>query len=195
MFFDGPVLGPLWLVMLLLMPIAAEGVCPYCFGGGADLPARRAQTQSARPIRPWLRIALVAAVPSATAIAGGKFFKNARRVGAALSEDVYVCKPCGFAPVVPQVNCWHRLRAAGHDHCPRGHAGHPQRPDVIVGFGGFVDAAADEAAERRLMSKAKTIAEARDAGLLKVGLSSNADHSFQDRAAKLTNKISHSTGP
>ena len=75
MFFDGPVLGPLWLVMLLLMPIAAEDVCPYCFGGGADLPARRAQTQSARPIRPWLRIALVAAVPSATAIAGGKFFK------------------------------------------------------------------------------------------------------------------------
>ena len=64
-----------------------------------------------------------------------------------------------------------------------------------MGFGGFVDAAADEAAERRLMSKAKTIAEARDAGLLKVGLSSNADHSFQDRAAKLTNKISHSTGP
>ena len=47
--------------------------------------------------------------------------------------------------------------------------------DVIVGYGGFVDAAADEAAERKLMSKAKTIAEARDAGVLEVGLSSNAD--------------------
>jgi hypothetical protein len=42
--------------------------------------------------------------------------------------------------------------------------------DVIVGFGGFIDSAADEAAERKLASKAKTIAEARDAGLLEVGL-------------------------
>ena len=47
--------------------------------------------------------------------------------------------------------------------------------DVIVGFGGFIDEAADEAAERKLAAKAKTIAEARDAGLLGVGLSSNAD--------------------
>mgnify|MGYP002819187584 CR=1 FL=1 len=36
-------------------------------------------------------------------------------------------------------------------------------------------AAADEAGERKLMNKAKTIAEARDAGALEVGLSSNAD--------------------
>eukprot|EP00964_Phaeocystis_antarctica_P130253 scaffold94135_cov56-Phaeocystis_antarctica.AAC.1 len=55
--------------------------------------------------------------------------QDARRVGAALSENVYVYELGRFALVVPQVNCWHRLRAAGHDHCPRGHAGHPQRPD------------------------------------------------------------------
>jgi urease accessory protein UreF len=30
--------------------------------------------------------------------------------------------------------------------------------DAIVGFGGFIDAAADKAAERKLASKAKTIA-------------------------------------
>ena len=31
--------------------------------------------------------------------------------------------------------------------------------DVIVGFGGFIDGAADEAAELKLAAKAKTIAE------------------------------------
>ena len=74
MLFDGLLLCPLWLVMLLLMPLAVEGVCPYCFGG---LPSCSWGADSKCPADTTMaeNIALVAAVSTATAIAGGKFLK------------------------------------------------------------------------------------------------------------------------
>ena len=127
MLSDGLVL---LLVMLLLMPDAVECVCPFCFGG---VPSCSYASNQKCPADATIaeNIALVAAVSSATAIAGGKFFKMpgvlAQRylrmfTSTSLAALLRLC-------LVPQVNCWHRLRAVGHDHCPRGHAGHPQRPD------------------------------------------------------------------
>ena len=74
MLFDGLLLCPLWLMMLLLMPLAVEGVCPYCFGG---LPSCSWGADSKCPADTTMaeNIALVAAVSTATAIAGGKFLK------------------------------------------------------------------------------------------------------------------------
>ena len=56
-------------------------------------------------------------------------------------------------------------------------------------------AAADEAAERKLAAKAKTIAEARDAGLLAVGLSTGADQCgpWLFLWAKVTNYVMNRT--
>ena len=62
------------LVMLLFMPIAVECVCPWCFGG---LPSCTYDSNKKCPCDTTIseNIALVAAVSSATAIAGGKYFK------------------------------------------------------------------------------------------------------------------------
>ena len=62
------------LVMLLFMPIAVECVCPWCFGG---LPSCSYDSNKKCPCDTTIseNIALVAAVSSATAIAGGKYFK------------------------------------------------------------------------------------------------------------------------
>ena len=64
----------LLLVMLLRMPDAVECVCPFCFGG---VPSCSYASNQKCPADATIaeNIALVAAVSSATAIAGGKFFK------------------------------------------------------------------------------------------------------------------------
>ena len=78
MLFGGLLLGgsgPLMaLVILLSMPLAVECVCPWCFGG---LPSCTYDSNKKCPGDTTIteNIALVAAVSSATAIAGGKFFK------------------------------------------------------------------------------------------------------------------------
>ena len=64
----------LLLVMLLRMPDAVECVCPFCFGG---VPSCSYASNQKCPADATIaeNIALVAAVSSATAIAGGKIFK------------------------------------------------------------------------------------------------------------------------
>ena len=178
MLFDGLLLCPLWLVMLLLMPLAVEAVCPYCFGG---LPSCSWGTDSKCPADTTMaeNIALVAAVSTATAIAGGKFLKMpgvlAQRylrmfTSTSLAALLRLCLKSTAGndfELLATTTVQEAMQAIRN--------GQITAADVIVGFGGFVDAAADEGAERKLMNKAKTIAEARDSGALEVGLSSNAD--------------------
>ena len=175
MLSDGLVL---LLVMLLCMPIAVECVCPFCFGG---LPSCSYDTNKKCPCDTTIteNIALVAAVSSATAIAGGKFFKMPGVLAhkylrmftsASLAALLRLCLKSTAGTdfeLLATTTVAEAMQAIRN--------GQITAADVIVGFGGFIDEAADEAAERKLAAKAKTIAEARDAGLLGVGLSSNAD--------------------
>ena len=180
--FSGlPSLGgtvPLLLVMLLLMPIAVEGVCPHCFSG---LPSCTYGSNRKCPADATIaeNIAHVAAVSSATAIAGGKFLKMpgvlAQRylrmfTSTSLAALLRLClkSTAGTDFELLATTTVHEAMQAIRN-------GQITAADVIVGFGGFVDTAADEAAERKLMNKAKTIAEARDARVLEAGLSYNAD--------------------
>ena len=166
----------LLLVMLLRMPDAVECVCPFCFGG---VPSCSYASNQKCPADATIaeNIALVAAV--STAIAGGKIFKMpsvlAQRylrmfTSASLAASLRLCLKSTAGTdfeLLATTTVQQAMQAIRN--------GQITAADVIVGFGGFVDTAADEAAERKLMNKAKTIAEARDAGLLEVGLSSNAD--------------------
>eukprot|EP00964_Phaeocystis_antarctica_P016872 scaffold9292_cov66-Phaeocystis_antarctica.AAC.1 len=166
MLSDGLVL---LLVMLLLMPDADECVCPFCFGG---LPSYASNKKCPADATITENIALVAAVSSATAIAGGKFFK----MPGVLAQPWPLCFGCASCLKSTAGTDFELLATTTvHEAMQAIRNGQITAADVIVGYGGFVDAAADEAAERKLMSKAKTIAEARDAGVLEVGLSSNAD--------------------
>ena len=182
MLFGGLMLGgavpPLVLVMLLCMPIAVECVCPWCFGG---LPSCSYDTNKKCPCDTTIteNIALVAAVSSATAIAGGKFFKMP---GVLAHKYLRMFTSAGLAALLRL--CLKSTAGTDFDLVASTTVaeamqairnGQITASDVIVGFGGFIDDAADEAAERKLAAKAKTIAEARDAGLLGVELSSHAD--------------------
>ena len=171
--------GPLLvLVMLLCMPIAVECVCPWCFGG---LPSCTYDSNQKCPCDTTIteNIALVAAVSSATAIAGGKFFKMP---GVLAHKYLRMFTSAGLAALLRL--CLKSTAGTDFDLVASTTVaeamqairnGQITASDVIVGFGGFIDEATDEAAERKLAAKAKTIAEARDAGLLGVGLSSDAD--------------------
>jgi len=171
--------GPLLvLVMLLCMPIAVECVCPWCFGG---LPSCTYDSNQKCPCDTTIteNIALVAAVSSATAIAGGKFFKMP---GVLAHKYLRMFTSAGLAALLRL--CLKSTAGTDFDLVASTTVaeamqairnGQITASDVIVGFGGFIDDAADEAAERKLAAKAKTIAEARDAGLLGVELSSHAD--------------------
>jgi hypothetical protein len=166
------------LVMLLFMPIAVECVCPWCFGG---LPSCTYDSNKKCPCDTTIseNIALVAAVSSATAIAGGKYFKMPGVLAAKYlrmftsASLAALLRLCLKSTAGTDFELLATTTVAEAMQAIRN--GQITAADAIVGFGGFIDAAADEAAERKLASKAKTIAEARDAGLLEVGLSSNAD--------------------
>ena len=150
MLSDGLVLGgtvPLLLVMLLLMPIAVEGVCPHCFSG---LPSCTYGSNRKCPADATIaeNIALVAAVSSATAIAGGKIFKMpgvlAQRylrmfTSTSLAALLRLClkSTAGTDFELLATTTVHEAMQAIRN-------GQITAADVIVGFGGFVDAAADE---------------------------------------------------
>ena len=181
MLFDGLVHGGpasvALVLMLLCLPIV-ECVCPYCFGA---LPSCSWETNNQCPSDTTIaeNIALVTAVSSATAIAGGKLFKMpgvmAQKylrmfTSASLAALLRLClkSTAGTAfELKASTTVAEAMQAIRN--------GQITASDVIVGFGGFIDEAADEAVERKLAAKAKTIAEARDAGLLAVGLSTDAD--------------------
>ena len=144
-------------------------------------------------------IALVAAVSSATSIAGGKLFKMPAVMAqkylrmftsAGLAALLRLClkSTAGTAfELKADTTVAEAMQAIRN--------GQITAADVIVGFGGFIDEAADVAAERKLAAKAKTIAEARDAGLLAVGLSSDADQCgpWLFLWAKVTNYVMNRT--
>ena len=162
------------LVILLSMPLAVECVCPWCFGG---LPSCSYDTNKKCPCDTTIteNIALVAAVSSATAIAGGRFFKMP---GVLAHKYLRMFTSASLAALLKSTAGTDFELLATTTVAVAMQAirnGQITASDVIVGFGGFIDEAANEAAERKLAAKAKTIAEARDAGLLGVGLSSNAD--------------------
>jgi hypothetical protein len=165
------------VLLILCMPIV-ECVCPHCFDA---LPSCSWETNSKCPSDTTIteNIALVAAVSSATAIAGGKLFKMPAVMAqkylrmftsAGLAALLRLClkSTAGTAfELTASTTVAEAMQAIRN--------GQITAADVIVGFGGFIDGAADVAAERKLAAKAKTIAEARDAGLLAVGLSTDAD--------------------
>ena len=171
--------GPSMVLLLLLLSLPIFGcVCPHCFGA---LPSCTWESSSSCPSDTTIteNLALVAAVSTATAIAGGKLFKMpgvmAQKylrmfTSASLSALLRLClkSTAGTAFELKATTTVAEAMQAIRN-------GQITAADVIVGFGGFIDSAADEAAERKLAAKAKTIAEARDAGLLAVGLSTNAD--------------------
>ena len=171
--------GPSMVLLLLLLSLPIFGcVCPHCFGA---LPSCTWESSSSCPSDTTIteNLALVAAVSTATAIAGGKLFKMpgvmAQKylrmfTSASLSALLRLClkSTAGTAFELKATTTVAEAMQAIRN-------GQITAADVIVGFGGFIDSAADEAAERKLAAKAKTIAEARDAGLLAVGLSSDAD--------------------
>ena len=106
-------------------------------------------------------IALVAAVSSATAIAGGKLFKMPAVMAqkylrmftsAGLAALLRLClkSTAGTAfELKADTTVAEAMQAIRN--------GQITAADVIVGFGGFIDEAADVAAERKLAAKAKTM--------------------------------------
>ena len=171
--------GPSMVLLLLLLSLPIFGcVCPHCFGA---LPSCNWESSSSCPSDTTIteNLALVAAVSTATAIAGGKLFKMpgvmAQKylrmfTSASLSALLRLClkSTAGTAFELQATTTVAEAMQAIRN-------GQITAADVIVGFGGFIDSAENEAAERKLAAKAKTIAEARDAGLLAGGLSSGAD--------------------
>ena len=185
------------VLLIICMPIV-QCVCPFCFGA---LPSCTWETNSKCPSDTTIteNIALVAAVSSATAIAGGKLFKMPAVMAqkylrmftsAGLAALLRLClkSTAGTAfELTASTTVAEAMQAIRN--------GQITASDVIVGFGGFIDGAADEAAERKLAAKAKTIAEARDAGLLAVGLSTDADQCgpWLFLWAKVTNYVMNRT--
>ena len=198
MLFDGLVQGGpasvALVLMLLCLPIV-ECVCPYCFGA---LPSCSWETNNRCPSDTTIaeNIALVTAVSSATAIAGGKLFKMP---GVMAQKYLRMFTSASLAALLrlclkSTAGTAFELKASTTTVAEAMQAirnGQITASDVIVGFGGFIDEAADEAVERKLAAKAKTTAEARDAGLLAVGLSTDADQcgSWLFLWAKVTNYV------
>ena len=143
---------PMALVLLILCMPIVECVCPHCFSA---LPSCTWETNSKCPSDTTIteNIALVAAVSSATAIAGGKLFKMPAVMAqkylrmftsASLSALLRLClkSTAGTAfELKADTTVAEAMQAIRN--------GQITAADVIVGFGGFIDEAADVAAEQR----------------------------------------------
>ena len=134
------------VLLILCMPIA-QSVCPFCF---AALPSCTWETNSKCPSDTSItekNIALVAAVSSATAIAGGKLFKMPAVMAqkylrmftsAGLAALLRLClkSTAGTAfELTASTTVAEAMQAIRN--------GQITASDVIVGFGGFIDSAAD----------------------------------------------------
>ena len=92
------------VLLILCMPIV-QSVCPYCF---AALPSCTWETNSQCPSDTSIteNIALVAAVSSATAIAGGKLFK----MPAVMAQKyLRMFSSASLSALLPQIDGWHCL--------------------------------------------------------------------------------------